>query len=172
MGDALLLGKPESQNNAKKQQLYPFRSVFSGLFSGSKLVWNALIHYGTLYTIGHFASIVLAALTIIALCVLVCIQAVNRRNSVRDARRRKELFAVALEYLEEPEFISAFKKQLKGRDERLLVRVFVDLLSKVKGEYADSVVHLMKELGIQEKSLADLRSKKWWRRAEASVALG
>jgi HEAT repeat protein len=79
---------------------------------------------------------------------------------------------VAMEYLEEPEFIPAFKKQLRPRDERLLAKVFVDLLQKVRGEYADNVVHLMKELGIQQQSLKDLRSPKWWRRAESAVVLG
>jgi HEAT repeat protein len=133
---------------------------------------DPLLQYMTLYSLVHYVSVVLAGLTIVALAILIALQAVKRRRDEQDAGRRRELFAVAMEYLEEPAFIPAFKKQLKARDERLLIKVFVDLLPKVRGEYADNVVHLMKELGIQEKSLKDLRSPKWWRRAEACVALG
>jgi len=103
---------------------------------------------------------------------LVIRQAVVLRKMGRNDLRCKKLLGLAMEYLEEPEFIPAFKAQLKKGDMRLLVQVFVELLPKLKGDYVDRVVELMRELGIQDTSIRQLRSKKWWRRADAAAILG
>jgi HEAT repeat protein len=125
-----------------------------------------------IYQLVYGISLVFAAVTVGLLGFLVIRQSIVLRKLKRDDVRCKELLGLAMEYLEEPEFIPAFKAQLKKGDMRLLVRVFVDLLPKLKGDYEDNVVTLMRALGIQETSLTQIRSKKWWRRADAAAILG
>ena len=125
-----------------------------------------------IYQFIYGITLVFAAVTVGLLGFLVIRQSIVLRKMKRNDERCKELLALAMEYLEEPEFIPAFKAQLKKGDMRLIIRVFVDLLPKLKGDYVDNVVELMRELGIQETSLTNIRSKKWWRRADAAAILG
>jgi len=125
-----------------------------------------------IYQFIYGISIVLAAVTVGLLGFLVIRQAIVLRKMKRDDERCKELLGLAMEYLEEPEFIPAFKAQLKKGDMRLLIKVFANLLPKLKGDYVDNVISLMRELGIQETGLANIRSRKWWRRADAAAILG
>lgn len=127
---------------------------------------------GFYYQLVYVVSSVFALITVALLGVLLVRQSIVLRKTARDDKRCKELLALAMEYLEEPEFIPAFKAQLKKGDMRLIVRVFGDLLPKLKGDYVESVVALMREIGIRETSLQQINSKKWWRRAEAAAILG
>ncbi|MFM8471617.1 MAG: HEAT repeat domain-containing protein [Limisphaerales bacterium] len=124
------------------------------------------------YTLIHWVSLALAGATLAILTVVVVRQAFRNRRSRSDARRRDSLMAIALEYVEEPAFLPAFKAQLKPEDQRLLVQLFADLLPKVRGDYADKVVHLMREMGLRDRCLAQLGSPKWWKRADAAALLG
>ncbi|MGB0579271.1 MAG: HEAT repeat domain-containing protein [Limisphaerales bacterium] len=127
---------------------------------------------GFYYQLVYFVSAALALITVALLVVLLMRQAIVLRKLAREDKRCKELLGLAMEYLEEPEFIPAFKAQLKKGDMKLIVRVFGDLLPKLKGDYVESVVELMRELGICETSLRLITSRKWWRRAEAAAILG
>lgn len=124
------------------------------------------------YSLIHWVSLALAGATLAILAVVVVRQAVRNRRARRDAQRRESLMALALEYVEEPEFLPSFKAQLKPEDQRLLVQLFADLLPKVRGDYADKVVHLMREMGLRDRCLAQLHSPKWWKRADAAAVLG
>ncbi len=125
-----------------------------------------------LYQLVHLVSIILAGISVASLCVLISSQAVVSKRKSLEARRKKHLMAVALEYMEEPETLPAFKAQLKASDKKLLIRVFIELLPKLKGDYASLVVNLMRELGILDRGIKELSSPKWWKRAEACSALG
>ena len=127
---------------------------------------------GFYYQLVYIVSAGFALITVALLAVLLVRQAVVLRKMGREDKRCKELLGLAMEYLEEPEFIPAFKAQLKKGDMKLIVRVFGDLLPKLKGDYVENVVALMRELGIRETSLQQISSKKWWRRAEAAAILG
>ena len=124
------------------------------------------------YALIHWVSLALAGATLAVLLVVVVRQSFRNRRTRRDARRRESLMALALEYIEEPQFLPAFKAQLKPEDQRLLVQLFADLLPKVRGDYADKVVHLMREMGLRDRCLAQLGSRKWWKRADAAALLG
>jgi HEAT repeat protein len=124
------------------------------------------------YTLIHWVSLVLAGAALAILLGLVVRQSIRNRVTKRDAARRQSLMALALEYIEEPEFLPAFKAQLKPEDQRLLVQLFAELLPKVRGDYADKVVHLMREMGLRDRCLAQLHSAKWWKRADAAAVLG
>jgi len=127
---------------------------------------------GLYYTLIHWISLALAGATLVILLGIVVQQAVRNRRTRREAARRESLMALALEYIEEPEFLPAFKAQLQPEDQRLLVQLFADLLPKVRGDYADQVVHLMREMGLRDRCLALLHSRKWWKRADAAAVLG
>ena len=124
------------------------------------------------YALIHWVSLALAGATLAVLLVVVVRQSFRNRRTRRDARRRELLMALALEYIEEPQFLPAFKAQLKPEDQRLLVQLFADLLPKVRGDYADKVVHLMREMGLRDRCLTQLGSRKWWKRADAAALLG
>lgn len=124
------------------------------------------------YKLIHWVSLVLAGATLAILLVVVVRQAFRNRRVRRDAARRQSLMALALEYIEEPEFIPAFKAQLKPPDQRLLLQLFADLLPKVRGDYAEKIVQLMRAMGLNERCLTQLRSPKWWKRADAAAVLG
>ena len=76
------------------------------------------------YSLIHWVSLVLAGAALLLLLVLVLRQAFRNRHTRRDAQRRQSLMALALEYIEEPQFLPAFKAQLKPADQRLLVQLF------------------------------------------------
>ncbi len=117
-------------------------------------------------------SIAFASITAALLAFLVARQAIVLRKEAKNNVRRKELLGLAMEYLEEPEFIPAFKAQLKKGDRKLIVAMFGELLPRLKGDYVNDVVSLMRELGIQETACKNIHSNKWWRRAEAAAILG
>ena len=125
-----------------------------------------------IYPAVYITALTLAVVTVALLGFLVVRQSIVLRKLARNEKRQRELLGLAMEYLEEPEFIPAFKAQLKKGDMRQIVQVFVELLPKLKGDYVDNVVSLMRELGIQKTSIKALRSKKWWRRADAAAILG
>lgn len=124
------------------------------------------------YTLIHWVSLALAGAALAILLVVVVRQSFRNRRTKRDAQRRESLMALALEYIEEPQFLPAFKAQLKPEDQRLLVELFAELLPKVRGDYAEKVVHLMREMGLRDRCLAQLHSHKWWKRADAAAVLG
>ncbi len=124
------------------------------------------------YSLIHWVSLALAGATLAILLVVIVRQSFRNRRTKRDAQRRQSLMALALEYIEEPQFLPAFKAQLKPEDQRLLVELFAELLPKVRGDYADKVVHLMREMGLRDRCLRQLHSLKWWKRADAAAVLG
>ncbi|NBR87816.1 MAG: HEAT repeat domain-containing protein [Proteobacteria bacterium] len=124
------------------------------------------------YVLIHWVSLALAGATLAILSAAVVRQWFRQRRSQRDAQRRESLMALALEYIEEPEFLPAFKAQLRPEDQRLLVELFAGLLPKVRGDYAEKVVHLMREMGLRDRCLRQMNSPKWWKRADAAAVLG
>ena len=124
------------------------------------------------YTLIHWVSLVLAGAALALLLGLVVKQSIRNRQSRRDAARRESLMNLALEYLEEPQFLPAFKAQLKPEDQRLLVQLFAGLLPKVRGDFAEKIVHLMREMGLRDRCMAQLQSRKPWKRADAAAVLG
>ena len=124
------------------------------------------------YVLIHWVSLGLAGATLAILLGVVVRQWFRQRRAQGDATRRESLMALALEYIEEPEFLPAFKAQLRPQDQRLLVELFAGLLPKVRGDYAEKVVHLMREMGLRDRCLRQLISPKWWKRADSAAVLG
>ncbi len=117
-------------------------------------------------------SFILAAGALAAMVALIIHRWLRNRRAVRESARLAVLSGLALEYLETPGRAFVLKAQLAPADRPLLLRLFRDLLPKVRGEYAERVVHLMHELGVVEECLRTLKERAWWRRAEACALLG
>ena len=96
------------------------------------------------YVLIHWVSLGLAAATLCILLAAVARQGWRHRRAQTDARRRESLMTLALEYIEEPQFLPAFTAQLQPADQRLLVELFAGLLPKVRGDYAEKIVQLMR----------------------------
>ena len=117
-------------------------------------------------------STVLAGVAVLGMLILIIQRWHKNRLAAAEARQLDVLSALAFEYLETPAFYPAFKAQLLPKDQALLIRLFLSLLPKVRGGYADQLVAMMRELGVAETCLGQLRSSRWWRRAEACSVLG
>ena len=125
-----------------------------------------------LFQITCWISLGLAAVTLLAMLVVIGERGLRSMRDRSLASRRAQLTQLGLEYLEEPQFLPALRAQLKPSDRELLVKIFSELLPKVRGEYADRVVILMRELGLRDRSLERLESRAFWERAEACALLG
>jgi hypothetical protein len=124
------------------------------------------------YVLIHWVSLGLATATLCILLAAVARQGWRQRRVQTDARRRESLMALALEYIEEPQFLPAFTAQLQPADQRLLVELFAGLLPKVRGDYAEKIVQLMRAMGLRDRCLAQLDAPQWWKRADAAAVLG
>ncbi len=117
-------------------------------------------------------SLALAALSLVLIVGVIAYRAVKARQTRAIQSRSKELMALGLECVENPESLPRLKSELRPGDQKILVRLFAELLPKVRGEYAGQVVALMRELGLRDQCLARLRSRLAWQRAEACSLLG
>jgi hypothetical protein len=73
--------------------------------------------------------------------------------------RRKALMNLGLGCLEERDPAACLRERLHPADRQSLLRLFADLLPKVRGEYAERVVTMMRELGLRDQCLERLRSR-------------
>jgi HEAT repeat protein len=98
----------------------------------------------------------------------------QRRNGreLLAAARRDELKQLAWELIEAPERLPELKSSFRPEDRELLLNLFAELLQKVKGQYADRFVSVMRIMGIVEECLDRLRHRRWASRAEACSILG
>ena len=119
-----------------------------------------------------WVSLGLAAITLAAMVVVIIARTIVALRERTSSGRRAKLMELGLEYLEEPEFLPALKAQLKPADRDLLLKIFAELLPKVRGEYAGRVVTLMRELGLRDQCLRQIQHGAFWKRAEAGALLG
>jgi len=95
----------------------------------------------------------------------------NRRAAADDARRR-ELKSIAWELMDNPERISELREKLLPDDRRLLLQLFHEMLEKIRGNYAERLVILMRRLGLMEECIRHLKHRSWWIRSSACQSLG
>jgi HEAT repeat protein len=95
----------------------------------------------------------------------------NRSHSLRTARR-EELKQLAWRWMEAPDQALHGLDSFRAQDRQLLLQLFGELLQKVKGQYADRFVRVMRIMGIVEECLRSLQHRRWSIRAEACTVLG
>ena len=117
-------------------------------------------------------TVALAAASLIAMTALITQRSVRNRKRQRDRERREELQKLALRLILQPQRLFELERGLKPDDRRLLLEVYEELLPKIRGEYADRLVNLMKLLGLMEEAIQQLRLPSAWKRSRACRALG
>jgi hypothetical protein len=103
---------------------------------------------------------------------LILQRAWRNRSHRRSAERRRRLQRLALELVQHPPRLLEVEKQLTPADRRLLVQVYDELYPKIRGEYAERLVSLMRILGIVDQCLAALKDSDWLARTQAARMLG
>lgn len=119
-----------------------------------------------------WATVAMATFSLLAMTGLIVQRTWRNWHQRRDARRRSRLQQLALLLLHYPERLAEMQKELRSEDRRLLLQVYDELLPKIRGEYADRLVSLMRILGLMDECLRQLRDRSWWVRSQACRALG
>lgn len=123
-------------------------------------------------TLIWWATIAMAVCSLLAMVTLIIQRAWRNWHHRRDGRRRMQLQQLALVLIHHPDRLFEMEKQLRPDDRRLLLEVYDELLPKIRGEYADRLVSLMRILGLLDECLRRLRDGSWWVRSQACRALG
>lgn len=119
-----------------------------------------------------WVTIGLAVFSLAAMAGLIHRRARQNRAAAADAARRKELKAIAWELMDNPERLSDFREKLRPDDRRLLLQLFQEMLEKIRGNYAERFIILMRRLGLMEECISRLHHKSWWIRSDACRTLG
>jgi HEAT repeat protein len=119
-----------------------------------------------------WATVVMAVVSVIAMTGLIIQRAWRNRRLRTDNARRQELRSFALRLIQCPAQLAELEQKLLPKDRRLLLQVYNELLPKIRGDYADRLVSLMRELGLMEDCLEQSRDPDWLVRAQACQALG
>jgi hypothetical protein len=109
----------------------------------------------------------LAAFSLSAMGMLIVRRARRNRSQAAANVRREELKRMVWALMDEPGRLFEEKGRLKEGDRGLLLELFSELLEKIKGDYADRFVSLMRILGLMEECLARINSRAWENRASA-----
>lgn len=119
-----------------------------------------------------WASLTLAAASLAGMCCLIAMRAWVNRRWRRETQRRQQLQKLAMELVQDPPKLLEVERKLKPADRRLLVQVYDQLYPRIRGEYAERLVSLMRILGLVEECLQELREKDWLARVQAARMLG
>jgi hypothetical protein len=119
-----------------------------------------------------WATVVMAVAALLAMTGLICQRASRNLRRRRDAARRAQLREFSLRLVENPALLLQRQSELRRSDRRLLLQVYDELLAKIRGEYAERLVSLMRILGLMEECFSRLRNTDWFERAQACRTLG
>jgi HEAT repeat protein len=113
----------------------------------------------------------LAVTSVIAMAALAVHRAQRNRRELVVAARRDELKQLAWKWIENPHQAAEGSHAFRPQDRDLLLHLFSELLQKVKGQYAERFVRVMRTMGIVDECLVRLRDRRWTSRAEACSIL-
>lgn len=95
------------------------------------------------------------------------------REGYRRARRRAlEPKVLAWAHGSEPSLLAAIGGPVRRRDRDVLEQVLLDHAQRVRGVEQRRLSQALEELGYVDRFLEGLRSRRWWRRADAAEKLG
>ena len=117
-------------------------------------------------------TVALAILSLLAMAGLITYRLNRNRRLELDETRREVLKKMAWELMDHPDRLVELKSLIRPDDRRLLVGLFAELLQKIRGNYADRLVRLMRLLGLTEECLEGLGERSYATRAEACTVLG
>jgi HEAT repeat protein len=121
---------------------------------------------GSIFAIGA----VFLGLTVLIVCNKAWREA---RESYRRSRRRVlEPKVLAWSHGNEPSLLAAIGGPVRLRDRDVLEKILLDHAQRVRGVEQRRLSQALEELGYVERFLSGLRSRRWWRRADAAEKLG
>ena len=95
------------------------------------------------------------------------------RESYRRSRRRSlEPGVLAWAHGTQPSLIAAIGGPVRRRDRDVLERILLDHVQRVRGVEQQRLFQALDELGYVGQFLEGLRSRRWWRRADAAEKIG
>jgi len=121
---------------------------------------------GSIFAIGT----VFVVLTVLIVCNKAWREA--REGYRRSRRRALEPKVLAWAHGSEPSLIAAIGGPVRRRDREVLERVLLDHAQRVRGVEQRRLNQALEELGYVDRFLEGLRSRRWWRRADAAEKLG
>jgi len=115
--------------------------------------------------------------TLLALLTLAIVtnKALREMGEALDRRRRALLEPVVFEYLgatSSKALLDYLPKSLSRRDRRLVERILLEAASFTKGEARARITAACESLGSVREAIRGLRSRRWWKRADAAEKLG
>lgn len=121
---------------------------------------------GSIFAIGA----VFVALTVLIICNKAWREA---REGYRRARRRVlEPKVLAWSHGSGPSLLAAIGGPVRRRDRDVLEKILLDHAQRVRGVEQRRLSQALEELGYVDRFLNGLRSRRWWRRADAAEKLG
>jgi HEAT repeat protein len=128
---------------------------------------------GPMYDLVVTMFVAVAALFLLLLVIIIAAKAWREVHESRLRRRRAELEPAFFKYAVGDKPIDAYLPRSLHRSERVLVeQIFFELGRVVKGSVRERARDAFERLGFVDESLARLRSRRWWTRAEAAEKLG
>jgi HEAT repeat protein len=118
------------------------------------------------------AVLLMAALNVSMILATVGAKALRAVRERRLADRKKRLEPPLYDFLAAGEEVPRMLTQAKGEDGEVLSALIVELLATLRGADRERLVRLAGELGLVERDLTRLRSRRRWRRARAAENLG
>jgi HEAT repeat protein len=116
--------------------------------------------------------VALAGGSVLAMACLAAFRAHHNRHESLRIARREALKKLAWKWIESPDQAGNGLHSFRAQDRELLLQLFGELLQKVKGQYADRFVSVMRIMGIVDECLHSLQHRRWSIRAEACTVLG
>jgi HEAT repeat protein len=115
-------------------------------------------------------AVVFLALTVLIVCNKAWREA--REGYLRSRRRSLEPKVLAWAHGNEPSLVAALGGPVRRRDRGVLERILLDHSQRVRGVEQRRLAEALEELGYVDRFLEGLRSRRWWRRADAAEKLG
>lgn len=125
-----------------------------------------------LFTLICISSVGLMLIALWLMFMLILFRAIKNWEKARRQKRKDWLMGQALEFLEAPDNFEKFHRALDLSSREMLIEIFREILTKVRGEYAQQLVALMLQMGLVEQTLKQLRSRSMANRASACIILG
>src|SRR2546422_5066382 len=115
--------------------------------------------------------------TLLALLTLAIVtnKALREMGEALERHRRALLEPAVFEYLgatSSKALLDYLPKSLSRRDRRLVERILLEAASFTKGEARDRITAACESLGSVREAIRGLRSRRWWKRADAAEKLG
>lgn len=121
------------------------------------------------------AAILVIGATFVGLTLLIVANKAWRETRERQMRRRREVLEpLVLAHAHEAQgtLKKALAEKLHESDLEVVERILLDHVQRIRGVEHERLARALEELGFVDRQLRTLKSRRWWKRADASEKLG